>query len=81
MRTAKEIRQYLMQQRWYKDYVRNVKKHPYRTKESKKEVLRGDKKEDTILFAFSWYLTSQGVEYWTNVWDKFMKWYSKGGVK
>ena len=81
MRTAKEIRQYLIQQRWYKDYVRNVKKNLYLTKKDKKEFLKGYQGDCTILYAFCWIETLQGSVYWSNVWDKFMKWYSKGKKK
>lgn len=76
MRTAKEIRQYLRQQKWYKDYVYNVKKNirdPYRS-----EALRGYMKIQTISAPFLWDETPQGDYYWRRIDDKFMKWYDKG---
>lgn len=76
MRTAKEIRQYLVQQRWYKDFVRNVSKY---SKNHSKEFLRGYYKENTISGGFFWADTMQGHDYWSRIENNFYSWYKRGG--
>lgn len=81
MRTAKEIRQYLKMQKWYKDYVRNVKNERSLQKKDKKAILRGYNKYATISGAFFWNNTYQGLVFWAKVDEKFLKWYSKGRIQ
>lgn len=82
MRTAKEIRNYLKQQKWYKDFVRNTRlRYRYHNKNTVKYVLRGYCKIDTIKCAFYWDRTPQYYKYWKAMDGKFRNWYNKGGVK
>ena len=85
MRTAKEIRKYLKQQKWYKDFIYNAKKHaeiwniiyPH----DEKNFIRGYKKEMTISSAFIWVEDWQGSTKWSSRDKNFVNWYNKGGVK
>ena len=79
MRTAKEIRNYLKQQKWYKDFVRNTKEEF--SKDMVKYITRGYNRGHTIGSGFTWYLTPQGRGYWKAIDNKFREWYNKGGVK
>lgn len=79
MRTAKEIRQYIKQQRWYNDFKKNIEKYGF--PHSANDFLRGYYKENTISGGFFWQITSQGVEYWGEIEKKFCYWYKKGGKK
>lgn len=77
MRTAKEIRAYLKQQHWYKDFVRNTKKRGD-TSLILKPCIRGYNGRYTITRAFTWYLTSQGHDVWEYRSRLFSQWYDKG---
>lgn len=79
MRTAKEIRQYLKQQRWYNDFVHNTRVR-YKDRRSK-YIIRGYCKKDTIGCAFLWDHTPQDHEYWEAIYYRFKKWYDKGVKK
>lgn len=82
MRTAKEIRKYLKQQKWYKDYIYNAKRdakiwgriYP----RDEKNFIRGYKKEGTICGAFFWMDAFIGSSKWSLRDKNFVKWYNKG---
>lgn len=78
MRTAKEIRKYLIQQRWYKDFVSNLR---YRGSNVIKKITRGYLKKDTVSCGFMWDATPQGHDYWHRINDTFINWYNKGEKK
>lgn len=79
MRTAKEIRKYLKQQKWYKDFVRNTRFRFKYSKSKAKYVIRGYCKKDTIACAFLWDRIPQDHEYWEAIDNRFRNWYNKGG--
>ena len=83
MRTAKEIRNYLSQQLWYKEYIRNSKKFAksYKMVETNygKDIIRGYEKSRTICAAFIWSETMQGADIWVSINNKFIEWYNRGG--
>lgn len=73
MRTAKEIRKYLKQQHWYKEYVRNLKfKHLYIL------FIRGYQGSCTISSAFVWIDTPEGHTVWSRRNLLFLRWYYRG---
>lgn len=78
MRTAKEIRQYLKCQPWYKDFVYNNKKYGFGNKAYKKYTLRGYRHAGTISRAFSWCSTKEGLTVWVNRDVAFRAWYVRG---
>lgn len=85
MRTAKEIRQYLRQQRWNKEYIYNARRFGtvYRMIDTNhgNDFIRGYEKIRTICAAFIWSKTIEGSDVWNLRDINFRKWYSKGGKK
>lgn len=77
VRTAKEIRQYLRQQRWYKDFLYNTRKSYGKDKKKAKKCLRGYRGSETLLCAFQWYKTPQGQKKWSERALIFRQWYYK----
>lgn len=76
MRTAKEIRRYLKQQHWYKEYVRNVK--PRWSKRNIARYIKGYEGYCTIGGAFFWKKTIQGHRTWMRREELFTNWYNRG---
>lgn len=76
MRTAKEIRRYLKQQHWYKEYVSNLK--PIWTRRNMICHIRGYKGDCTISAAFLWDATLQGCDTWRRRDKLFTNWYNRG---
>lgn len=76
MRTAKEIRRYLKQQHWYKEYVRNAKS--IRLKSYYLFHVRGYKGKSTISNAFFWDSSPQGHNIWNHRDVLFVNWYNRG---
>lgn len=73
MRTAKEIRRYLKQQHWYKEYVRNIANEENKT--YCRKFIRGYEGRVSIICAFRWLMNPQRVEVWVNY--LFMNWYNR----
>lgn len=82
MRTAKEIRKYLKQQKWYNEYTYNTKKFAHLCGQKRenydKDHIRGYEKLRTISGAFLWYETQQGIDVWALRDETFCQWYNKG---
>lgn len=81
MRTAKEIRKYLKQQKWYNEYTYNAKKFALYIREDKNycnDHVRGYEKSRTISGAFLWDGTQQGIDVWSLRDGAFCEWYNKG---
>lgn len=75
MRTSKEIRWYLKQQHWYKEYVRETSKFPDYIR---MRAVRGYFGIDTISEAFFWSDTPQGQNTWFHRDVLFVNWYNRG---
>lgn len=78
MRIAKEIRRYLKQQHWYKEYVREVSKFPDYIRI---RALRGYFGIYTIGSTFFWDDTPQNVHTWSHRDYLFIRWYNRGKKK
>lgn len=80
MRTAKEIRNYLKQQKWYNDFVyytkKNLRKQPKYSKYIR-NALKGYHKDLTIHNAFCWSDTKEGYYVWKFRHLKFNDWYGR----
>lgn len=76
MRTAKEIRRYLKQQHWYKEYVRNIANEENKT--YCRKFIRGYEGGVSIIGAFRWLRAPQRVEVWVVRNYLFMNWYNRG---
>lgn len=77
MRTSKEIRQYLKQQHWYKDFVHYTKRENQLYGNYEKVCLRGYFGPETIAYAFLWRRTKEGIRVWRHRDYKFRNWYDK----
>lgn len=75
MRTAREIRKYLKQQHWYKEYKRCVKATCFYTGDL---FIRGYKGEVTISSALSWRGSPSGYKAWKHRCLLFHRWYKRG---
>lgn len=73
MRTAKEIRAYLKQQHWYKEYVRKARSYPNTFNRS----IRGYFGESTLYAAFFWGCGRE-ISIWCHRKDLFVDWYNRG---
>lgn len=73
MRTAREIRRYLKQQHWYKEYVRKARRYP----NIFNRAIRGYLGEDTLYGAFDF---GYGHEFliWYHRQVFFYDWYNRG---
>lgn len=77
MKTRKEIRTYLRAQRWYAQYMENIK-HPERKKSN---LLNGTYERNSIRKAFDWNETPEGFEFWKKEDIKFQKWIDGPGIE
>ena len=75
MRTAREIRKYLKQQHWYKEYVRDVAKVPDYLRI---RAVRGYLGINTTNSAFFWCDAPQDIRAWSHRDDLFVNWYNRG---
>ena len=80
MRTKEEIKKWLEEKPWFKNYVKNIYLQRLDFNPSTMErFLSGSKGEDTISGAFTWCGTSEEHKFWECVNKEFHNWY-KGEV-
>ena len=76
MKTEKEIKEYLENKVWYKEFVKNtINQLPKEINGYLHQVISGKNGRGTISSAFTWSLTEEGREYWEEIAKKFISWY------
>lgn len=74
----KQVRKYLREQPWFEKFRANVLKHNAGLgRLFIDSILNGYGYDDTIINAFDWPLTEEGVEYWRAIDKEFRSWYYK----
>ena len=79
MKTPEEIREWLQKQKWYPQFVDNLKNQ--RESAPYEHILCGILKERTISSAFRWGFTPEGFYFWNYIENQFLKWYNEEETK
>lgn len=73
MKTPEQIKEWLEDKPWYRQYEEHVLCNPHNTKD-KLEFLSGMKGDMTFLFAFSWKESDEEFDFWHDINNQFQKW-------
>ena len=91
MKSANEIKEYLLSQEWLPEFIYELvrlegstgtiinRKAEEERNLTLQDYLEGKGGERTILSAFGWLETEQGWEYWRHIQGEFKKWYNEPG--
>lgn len=79
MKTPEQIKAWLEAQPWYEQFKNNtlnsIANFCIDIEEDSKRTLSGERKDSTILNAFSWLRTNEGYLFWIKVDYMFRGWY------
>lgn len=73
-RSKTEIKKWLKTRDWYEKYVNNLKVE-YQDIYQRQKFLSGENDTSTISAAFCYRDTPEGIEYWSQIEEQFLKWY------
>ena len=73
-RSKNDIKKWLKEKKWYQKYADNLKIE-YPDINERRKFLSGDKNTSTISAAFCYRDTPEGVDFWSQIEEMFLKWY------
>lgn len=76
MKTPEQICQWLRSQLWYEQFVRNIDRHGPILLRDKAKLIYGEEGLSTIVYAFPWNETEEGINFWDEADKQFIKWYN-----
>ena len=79
MKTPEQIKAWLEARPWYEQFknntVNSIANFCVDIERDSKRTLSGERKDSTILLAFSWLRTNEGRSFWQKVDYQFRGWY------
>lgn len=73
-RSKSDIKKWLKQKDWYQQYIDNLKVE-YPNINARQKFLLGENEQYTISSAFCYRDTPEGIEYWSQIEEMFLRWY------
>lgn len=75
MKTPGQITEYLQEQEWFNKFIENLKlNNPLK---NTKRVLLGKEGRNTIAYAFCWFMTKEGHDFWSVESQRFTRWFDE----
>lgn len=75
MKTPKQIKKWLRSQRWYPQFVKNMKE--LRVTGLDYSILNGKWGQQTISAGFVWDMSPEGQDFWNDKDTQFLLWYHR----